>query len=141
VGTAAMVMKMLKLPDGRVKILVQGLAKGTIKEYIQEKPLFVAHLRSEGDFYRDVRPVPSGPVICTAGPSALCLVIPLVPEIEKTDKTAPADHEDIAPLPAVAPVGTASRHKFFPSKADPSSTAIPRLYVKRSFVDEFHPTG
>ena len=34
VGTAAMVMKMLKLPDGRVKILVQGLAKGMIKEYI-----------------------------------------------------------------------------------------------------------
>ncbi|MGE5253894.1 MAG: LON peptidase substrate-binding domain-containing protein, partial [Planctomycetaceae bacterium] len=45
VGTAAMVMKMLKLPDGRVKILVQGLAKGTIKEYIQEKPLFVVRVQ------------------------------------------------------------------------------------------------
>jgi len=45
VGTAAMVMKMLKLPDGRVKILVQGLAKGTIKEYIQEKPLFVVRIQ------------------------------------------------------------------------------------------------
>ena len=44
VGTAAMVMKMLKLPDGRVKILVQGLAKGTIKEYIQEKPLFTVRI-------------------------------------------------------------------------------------------------
>jgi ATP-dependent Lon protease len=41
VGTAAMVMKMLKLPDGRVKILVQGLSKGIIKEYIQQKPLFI----------------------------------------------------------------------------------------------------
>ncbi len=41
VGTAAMVMKMLKLPDGRVKILVQGLTKGIIKEYIQQKPLFI----------------------------------------------------------------------------------------------------
>ncbi len=41
VGTAAMVMKMLKLPDGRVKILVQGLTKGVIKEYIQQKPLFI----------------------------------------------------------------------------------------------------
>src|SRR5512135_1495490 len=45
VGTAAMVMKMLKLPDGRVKILVQGLAKGTIREYMQEKPLFVVRIQ------------------------------------------------------------------------------------------------
>ena len=45
VGTAAMVMKMLKLPDGRVKILVQGLAKAVIKEFIQEKPLFVVRVQ------------------------------------------------------------------------------------------------
>ena len=45
VGTAAMVMKMLKLPDGRVKILVQGLAKGIIKEYIQQKPLFMVRIQ------------------------------------------------------------------------------------------------
>lgn len=45
VGTAAMIMKMLKLPDGRVKILVQGLAKGIIKEYIQEKPLFIVRIQ------------------------------------------------------------------------------------------------
>jgi len=45
VGTAAMVMKMLKLPDGRVKILVQGLAKGIIKEYLQEKPLFLVRMQ------------------------------------------------------------------------------------------------
>ena len=45
VGTAAMVMKMLKLPDGRVKILVQGLAKGMIKEFIQQKPLFMVRIQ------------------------------------------------------------------------------------------------
>ncbi|MGQ9695412.1 MAG: endopeptidase La [Thermodesulfobacteriota bacterium] len=45
VGTAAIIMKMLKLPDGRVKILVQGIAKGIIKEYIQEKPLFVVRIQ------------------------------------------------------------------------------------------------
>ncbi len=45
VGTAAMVMKMLKLPDGRVKILIQGLAKGMIKEYVQEKPLFAVRIQ------------------------------------------------------------------------------------------------
>ncbi|GAB4301508.1 MAG: endopeptidase La [Desulfuromonadia bacterium] len=38
VGTVAMIMRMLKLPDGRVKILVQGLAKGRIEEYVATRP-------------------------------------------------------------------------------------------------------
>ena len=38
VGTASMIMRMLKLPDGRVKILVQGLARARIKEYTQTTP-------------------------------------------------------------------------------------------------------
>jgi ATP-dependent Lon protease len=40
IGTVAMVMRVLKLPDGRVKILVQGLAKGRVTAWLQEKPLF-----------------------------------------------------------------------------------------------------
>jgi ATP-dependent Lon protease len=40
VGTVAMIMRMLKLPDGRVKILVQGLAKGRITEFVDTKPFF-----------------------------------------------------------------------------------------------------
>ncbi|SNB47430.1 endopeptidase La [Geobacter sp. DSM 9736] len=40
VGTVAMIMRMLKLPDGRVKILVQGLTKGHISEYISSKPFY-----------------------------------------------------------------------------------------------------
>jgi ATP-dependent Lon protease len=39
-GTVAMIMRMLKLPDGRVKILVQGLSKGRISEYVESKPFF-----------------------------------------------------------------------------------------------------
>lgn len=38
VGTVGMIMRMLKLPDGRVKILVQGLAKAKIVKFIQESP-------------------------------------------------------------------------------------------------------
>lgn len=37
-GTVCMIMRMLKLPDGRLKILVQGLQRAHIKEYLQEKP-------------------------------------------------------------------------------------------------------
>jgi ATP-dependent Lon protease len=40
VGTVAMIMRMLKLPDGRVKILVQGLTKGRIANFIEEKPFY-----------------------------------------------------------------------------------------------------
>jgi len=35
-GTIAMVIRMLKLPDGRVKILVQGVAKARMKNFIKD---------------------------------------------------------------------------------------------------------
>ncbi|MBI5746781.1 MAG: endopeptidase La [Nitrospirae bacterium] len=40
VGTVGMIMRMLKLPDGRVKILVQGLVKARIIEYTQLEPYY-----------------------------------------------------------------------------------------------------
>ena len=40
VGTIAVILRMLKLPDGRVKILVQGLKRGKIQEFLQEEPYF-----------------------------------------------------------------------------------------------------
>jgi ATP-dependent Lon protease len=44
VGTVAMIMRMLKLPDGRVKILVQGLAKGRLEAFTSETPFFAARI-------------------------------------------------------------------------------------------------
>ncbi len=41
VGVVAMIMKMLKLPDGRVKILVQGLLKAKIETFVQIKPFYL----------------------------------------------------------------------------------------------------
>jgi len=40
VGTAGMVMRMLRLPDGRLKILVQGLARAKVVEYLQTEPFY-----------------------------------------------------------------------------------------------------
>ena len=37
-GTVAMIMRMLKLPDGRLKILIQGVMKGKIVEFIDARP-------------------------------------------------------------------------------------------------------
>lgn len=45
VGTIASIMRMLKLADGRVKILVQGLSKGEIDTYLRERPFFEVKLR------------------------------------------------------------------------------------------------
>lgn len=39
-GTVAMIMRMRKLPDGRVKILIQGLAKARIKSFVGTEPFY-----------------------------------------------------------------------------------------------------
>ncbi|MDL1958589.1 MAG: endopeptidase La [Deltaproteobacteria bacterium] len=39
-GVVAMIMRTLQLPDGRLKVLGQALVKGTILEFLQEKPWF-----------------------------------------------------------------------------------------------------
>ncbi|MBP1725336.1 MAG: ATP-dependent proteinase, partial [Deltaproteobacteria bacterium] len=46
VGTVATVLRMLKLPDGRVKVLVQGLSRGTITEFVQLTPSFRVRITS-----------------------------------------------------------------------------------------------
>lgn len=45
IGTAALIMRMLKLPDGRVKILVQGLAKAQTVNFTQHEPFFTADIK------------------------------------------------------------------------------------------------
>ena len=40
IGTIGIIMRMLKLPDERIKILVQGISKGRIQEYIQNEPYY-----------------------------------------------------------------------------------------------------
>ncbi|MBI2358138.1 MAG: endopeptidase La, partial [Deltaproteobacteria bacterium] len=45
VGTVASIMRMLKLADGRVKILVQGLSKGEIEQFVRERPYYEVKIR------------------------------------------------------------------------------------------------
>ena len=40
VGMVSMIMRTLKLPDGRLKVLVQALSKAQIKSYLQKEPHF-----------------------------------------------------------------------------------------------------
>jgi ATP-dependent Lon protease len=49
VGTVASIMRMLKLADGRVKILVQGLSKGEIERYVRERPFYEVKIRKAAE--------------------------------------------------------------------------------------------
>src|SRR5512139_4002097 len=44
-GTAGRILKMLKYPDNSVRILVQGLRRVEMLEYVQHAPFFRAHVR------------------------------------------------------------------------------------------------
>jgi ATP-dependent Lon protease len=44
VGTVSLILRMLKLPDGRLKILVQGKSKAMVQEYVKERPYFLVAL-------------------------------------------------------------------------------------------------
>lgn len=52
IGTVGRVQKMIKMPDGRIKALVQGIAKAKILEYVQKRPYFKVKV----DILVDVEP-------------------------------------------------------------------------------------
>jgi ATP-dependent Lon protease len=49
VGTVGTILRMLKLPDGRLKILVQGLTKARVTEYSQLEPYYVGEIEKVVD--------------------------------------------------------------------------------------------
>lgn len=48
-GTAAVIMRMLKLPDGRIRILVQGLTRARIRHFSQTEPFLQARIERLDD--------------------------------------------------------------------------------------------
>ncbi len=44
IGTISVIVRMLKTPDGKAKILVQGLQRGRIGEFITQEPFFSARI-------------------------------------------------------------------------------------------------
>jgi ATP-dependent Lon protease len=45
IGTVALIMRMLKLPDGRIRILAQGLVRAKVESLHEDKPFFTAKVR------------------------------------------------------------------------------------------------
>ena len=44
-GTVSVIMRMLKLPDGRVRILVQGFSRAQVESYDESKPYLTAKVQ------------------------------------------------------------------------------------------------
>jgi ATP-dependent Lon protease len=57
VGTIANITRMLKLPDGRIRILVQGVARARLVTLTQSEPYLQGKVEQLGD-----RPLPQGPL-------------------------------------------------------------------------------
>ncbi len=57
IGTAAVIMRMLKLPDGRIRILVQGLARARLQHISQVEPYLQAKIE------RIEEPEPAAPTM------------------------------------------------------------------------------
>lgn len=61
VGTFASILRMMKMPDGNMKILVQGLKRGKIIRYDETSPCFMVHAeelkdeKKESDFSIEAR--------------------------------------------------------------------------------------
>ncbi|BDX05715.1 endopeptidase La [Planctobacterium marinum] len=50
IGTIATILQLLKLPDGTVKVLVEGTVRGSIAEFVQTEDYFVANVvKSESE--------------------------------------------------------------------------------------------
>jgi len=45
IGTVALIMRMLKLPDGRIRILAQGLVRAKVESLKEDKPYFTAGVK------------------------------------------------------------------------------------------------
>jgi ATP-dependent Lon protease len=57
VGTIGIIIQLLRLPDGTVKVLVEGKMRGTIKEYLQNDDFFLVRINEIDDIddHNDVK--------------------------------------------------------------------------------------
>ncbi len=49
VGTVGVIMRMLKLPDGRIKILVQGVSRARTVKFLQKEPFYQVEIKTFPD--------------------------------------------------------------------------------------------
>ncbi len=57
IGTVALIMRMLKLPDGRIRILAQGLVRGRLDELQEDLPYYEARVKAIKEPREKERPI------------------------------------------------------------------------------------
>lgn len=62
-GTVALIMRMLKLPDGRVRILAQGIVRAQVEDLDQDKPFFQARVKVFHDEDEEIKSIESEALI------------------------------------------------------------------------------
>jgi ATP-dependent Lon protease len=65
IGTVGLIMRMLKLPDGRVKILVQGVSKARLLGFVRKEPFYTATIEKIVDQKADEMTIETEAIIRT----------------------------------------------------------------------------
>jgi ATP-dependent Lon protease len=95
VGTAAVVHKMIRVPDGTLRILVQGLGRIRLEEPVQVEPYLVGHFVEVPDVVEETREVEA----LTRNVQALfARIIALVPYLPEELELAAANVDDPSAL-------------------------------------------
>ncbi len=95
IGTAAIVHKMIRVPDGTLRILVQGLQRIRIERHVQEEPYLVAEIVPVPDELVESREVEA---LTRNVQSLFARVIGLVPYLPEELQLAAANIDDPSAL-------------------------------------------
>ena len=95
VGTVGLAHKMIKLPDGTMRILVQGLQRVRVKEYVREEPYLVAHTEKIEDVSTESR---ESDALRASLLSVFSKIVALVPYLPEELEMAAANVEEPGPL-------------------------------------------
>ncbi len=95
VGTVGLAHKMIKLPDGTMRILVQGLQRVRVKEYVREEPYLVAHIEKIEDVSTESK---ESDALRASLLSVFSKIVALVPYLPEELEMAAANVEEPGPL-------------------------------------------
>ncbi len=93
VGTAAVVHKLMKLPDGTLRVAVQGLERIEIEEIIQTEPYFRARVRIVPDQTSDTESLKIEALMRSIG-SLTARIAPLIPQFPEELLAAVINEDD-----------------------------------------------
>ena len=95
VGTVGLAHKMIKLPDGTMRILVQGLQRVRVKEYVSEEPYLVARTEKIEDVATESK---ESEALRASLLSVFSKIVALVPYLPEELEMAAANVEGPGPL-------------------------------------------